>query len=53
MCMAKKSIKLSDETKILLNKSKSRFLLEKPELTKHTDDMTINRALKLYLGGKK
>lgn len=46
-----KSVKLSDETAILLNKAKSQFILANPEETKHTDDMTIAKALKEYLGG--
>lgn len=44
-----KSVKLMEETAILLNKAKSKFILDCPEANKHTDDMTIREALQNYL----
>lgn len=44
-----KSVKLNEETAILLNRAKSQFILDNPEEKKHTDDMTIREALTKYL----
>ena len=46
-----KSVKLSEETSKLLNLAKAKYINEKPELKKHTDDSTINLTLQKYLKG--
>lgn len=47
-----KHAKLSEETRVLLNKAKARLLKDDPQVGRATDDLTIQRALKKYTEGK-
>ena len=44
--------KLSEPTRVLLNKAKSKLLSKNPKLDRATDDVVISTALKSYLGAK-
>lgn len=46
----KKHVQLEEETRILLNKAKSKYLKDNPQTKKYTDDHIIRTSLKNYLG---
>lgn len=51
--MTYKAVKLSDNTKELLNRVKGMILLNDPGIEKLTDDIAIQTALKNYIRGFK
>jgi hypothetical protein len=47
-----KSAFLKEETRVLLNEARAKFLKDNPEENKATDNSVIKAALKKYIGGK-
>jgi len=45
-----KTVKLEENTRVLLNRAKAKLIEENPETQKITDDGTINIALSKFLG---
>jgi len=47
--MTQKFAKLSEDTRVLLNKARSKLLDKNPKITNTSDDKVINEALKVYI----
>ena len=46
-----KFVKLQEETRILLNKCRSKALHKNPKIARATDDIIIRMALEKFVGG--
>lgn len=47
-----KTVKLEEDTRILINRARAKILSINPQQKKVTDNNVINTALKKYLGDK-